>query len=80
MMWPRRGCFAQGRCGLPEDAHDSVAPRDVGPDVASPDAARLRALLDVLTPRDGAGAGGRAALRSATTVEELFEFVDREFG
>jgi polyene macrolide polyketide synthase len=44
--------------------------------------ARLRALLDVLTPRDdtGDGNGGRAALRSATTVEELFDFVDREFG
>ncbi|WP_405097973.1 SDR family NAD(P)-dependent oxidoreductase [Micromonospora sp. NBC_01412] len=40
---------------------------------------RLRALLDVLTPGDDAG-DDRAALRSATTVEELFDFVDREFG
>jgi len=32
---------------LPEDAHDDVPPRDAGSDVASPDAARLRALLDI---------------------------------
>ncbi|MCR6483203.1 type I polyketide synthase [Amycolatopsis sp. OK19-0408] len=41
--------------------------------------ARLRALLDVLAPGDDA-ADGAAALRSATTVEDLFDFVDREFG
>ncbi|HEV2639089.1 MAG TPA: SDR family NAD(P)-dependent oxidoreductase [Actinocrinis sp.] len=40
---------------------------------------RLRALLDVLAPGDQGGTG-RAALSSATTVEDLFDFVDREFG